>query len=101
MFDLPRGLGQTLMKPLFGLQRGLRKAARWLATLFDKVESLENQPERCPLADEADALGIELRELLFGRSRSRFRILFIIEGTTVQILHIRRAVRDSLKPEDL
>jgi len=76
-------------------------AARWHAALLDKVQTLEDHPERCPEAAEATTLGIDLRELLFGKRRSVYRILFTIEGDTVNVLHIRHAARDWLNPEDL
>jgi plasmid stabilization system protein ParE len=75
--------------------------ARWYAALLSKIDTLETQPQRCVLAEESAELGIELRQLLFGRRRGVYRILFTIEGTTVQILHIRHAARDALSLEDL
>jgi hypothetical protein len=69
--------------------------------LLEKLQTLENMPESCPLAAEAEVLGIELRELLFGKRRGVYRILFTVEGDVAKVLHIRRASRDWLKPEDL
>lgn len=76
-------------------------AARWHAALLDKVQTLEDHPERCPLAVEAEKLGIELRELLFGKRRGVYRILFTVDGDTVLVHHIRHAARDSLMPGEL
>lgn len=75
--------------------------ARWYAALFDKVQTLEDSPQRCPLAAEAENLGIELRELLFGKRRGVYRILFTIHGNVVIVHHIRSASRDWLKPGEL
>jgi plasmid stabilization system protein ParE len=80
-------------------ERSLAAASRWHAALLATVQTLEDGPERCPLAAEAQDLGIELRELLFGKRPSVYRILFTIEGNTVNVLHIRHAGRDWLKPE--
>jgi hypothetical protein len=41
--------------------------------LREKLQTLENHPERCALAAEAAAQGIELREELFGRRRGLYR----------------------------
>jgi plasmid stabilization system protein ParE len=75
-------------------------AQKWHVGMLEKLLTLQDHPERCPLADEATSLGIELRELLFGKRRNTFRILFTIDGNTVNVLHVRRAFRDALKLED-
>lgn len=66
-----------------------------------RMDTLETQPERCRLADEADDVGIELRELLFGRRHGMYRILFEIQGRVVHILRIRHTARDSVSGSDL
>jgi hypothetical protein len=66
-----------------------------------KIDTLEMQPLRCPLALEAAELGIELRELHFGRRRGVYRILFTVQGRTVHVLHIRHSARDAASPADL
>ncbi len=73
----------------------------WYTRLMVVVQTLENHPIRCPLAAEAATLGFELRELLFGKRRSTFRILFRIDGDVVNVLHIRRASRGPVIPADL
>jgi plasmid stabilization system protein ParE len=76
-------------------------AARWRTGLFRIVENLETNPNRYPIADEAVDLGLELRELLYGRRRSVYRILFTIEGETVNVLRIRHAAQDRLSADDI
>jgi plasmid stabilization system protein ParE len=83
------------------LRRSAAAAGRWHAGLLAAVDSLEEQPERCGLAPEAEDLGIELRQLLFGRRRGVYRILFTIAGNVVNVLHIRHATRQPLRPGDL
>jgi hypothetical protein len=46
-------------------------------------------------------LGIELRELLFGKRDGTYRILFVAAGQTVSILHIRHAARAAVAHRDL
>ena len=75
-------------------RQGAASAAyRWHQRLLAAVDTLERQPERCPFAAEAEELGVELRELLFGRRNAVYRILFIVEQHTVYILHIRHSAR--------
>jgi plasmid stabilization system protein ParE len=76
-------------------------AARWQSRIIAAVHSLASDPERCPLADEAADLGIELRERLSGRRRNVHRILFTIDGDTVNVLTVRHAAQDRLTPDDL
>jgi plasmid stabilization system protein ParE len=73
----------------------------WHARLLAALQTLEYQPGRCPLAAEAKAMAFELRELLFGKRRGTFRILFRIDGGVVNVLHIRRACRGPLNAADL
>jgi plasmid stabilization system protein ParE len=76
-------------------------AARWRTGLLGRVATLEQSPDRCPLADEAGDLGLDLRKLLDGRGRIVHRILFPIEGQTVVIHRVRQAAQDRLAPDDV
>lgn len=82
-------------------ERSIQAAANWHARILAKVQQLEENPEQWPLADESSDLGIPLREVLFGKRTGVFRILFTIDGDTVNILRVRRATRDRLKPGDI
>jgi plasmid stabilization system protein ParE len=81
-------------------QRSRAAAARWHAGLTEALRSLEEQPERCGSAPEAEELGIGLRQFLFGKRRGVYRVLFTIEGDTVNVLHIRHAAQRPLQPGD-
>lgn len=76
-------------------------AARWRTGLLRIVENLETDPNRYPAADEADDLGVDLRQLLYGRRRNVYRILFTVEGETVNILRVRHAAQDQLTSDDI
>lgn len=76
-------------------------AGRWFARLMSKIDTLETHPERCGIAIESDELGIEIRQLLFGKRHGVYRILFQLQGATVQILRIRHGAQDRIRPEDL
>jgi plasmid stabilization system protein ParE len=71
-------------------------ASRWLQGLMQAVFSLAELPERCPLAPEAELLGAELRQLLYGKRSGVYRILFRIESgpsPVVRILAVRHGAR--------
>ncbi len=76
-------------------------AARWQAGLVTAVRKLATHPERYQLAHEADEIGIELRQMLYGRKRHVYRILYTIDGQTVNIHSVRHAAQDYLKPDDI
>lgn len=78
----------------------------WFNGLLDAVYSLEQFPNRCPLAPEGREMGIELRNLLYNKTH---RIFFVVvdEGESedvdgvVQVLRIRHYRQAPLTEEDL
>jgi plasmid stabilization system protein ParE len=81
-------------------ERSPDAAARWLDGLERTLDRLRELPTRCPLAPESKALGREVRQLLYGRRRNRYRILFAVRGDKVHVLHVRHGARDFLAPGD-
>jgi plasmid stabilization system protein ParE len=82
-------------------QSAARAGARWFAALWKAIDTLEVTPERCSLAVETEEIGQEIRELLFGRRRVKYRILFQVRSNTVHILRIWHSARDAIRGEDL
>jgi plasmid stabilization system protein ParE len=76
------------------------RANRWYLGLFDAVESLSRNPERCGLAAESEDLGIQLRQLLYGKRSGKYRILFELRGRIVFVHHIRHCARDWWRPRE-
>ena len=74
-------------------------AHRWATGLMEAINSLKIFPARCALAPENAYFPQEIRQLLYGKGRSVYRILFTIKGETVSVLHIRHGARETLKPE--
>ena len=76
------------------------KASRWYEGLLKAINSLSEMPKRCPLARENEHFSLEIRQLIYGRGQSSYRILFtVIEGkelSTVRILHIRHTAQKTL-----
>ena len=73
-------------------------AGRWLAQVHKAILSLKRQPLRCPLASERDRFPEEIRVLVVGKQRSRYRIVFSIRDATVVVLYVRHVARDELRP---
>jgi plasmid stabilization system protein ParE len=81
-------------------QRSSGAGDRWRRGLLAKIKTLEESPDAWPFADEAAELGLELRELPYGRRRYCHRILFTIDGQVVNIVRVRHSARDRLGPDD-
>ncbi len=82
-------------------RRSRAAAARWHERLMEAVRSLEDHPERCDLAPESEWFEGELRQLLHGKRRGVYRILFEIRGDTVHILRVRHSAQALLEPGEL
>lgn len=76
-------------------------AVRWREDLIAKVELLSDDPHRHRLAPESKKFSCDIRQILFRKRRSQFRILFTITGQRVVILSIRHHSRRPLEDGDL
>lgn len=66
---------------------------RWHAGLVAAIGSLAEMPERCGLIPEGAMFDEELRQLLYGPARHRRRVIFVIKGDTVHVVHYRHGSR--------
>jgi plasmid stabilization system protein ParE len=67
-------------------------ATAWYNGCIEAVRSLARFPTRSGLAPEAAVFGLDIRHLLY---RSH-RILFVVRGQRVHVLHVRHASRQTL-----
>ena len=80
-------------------ERSPDAAARWYAGFEKAVARLATMPQRCPIAeDESQQLGITLRQMLYGRRRGVYRILFSIEADTVTLHYVRHSAQGPIAP---
>jgi len=82
-------------------ERSHTAAVRWHGRLMAAVRSLENNPERFGLAPESEWYPGEIRQLLHGKRRGVYRILFEVRGGAVTILRVRHSAQALLAPDDL
>jgi plasmid stabilization system protein ParE len=75
------------------------QARAWFNGLERIILSLDQNPARGVVIRE-DA---NLRQLLYGRRRYVYRIIYAIDepGSVVTVLHIRRGARDALTPGEV
>ncbi len=69
---------------------------RWLEGVQKAIASFSEMPTQCGLAPESKNFHVEVRQLLYGSTHYRYRILFTIEDDTVVVLHIRHGRRNPL-----
>jgi len=67
-----------------------KRAYSWVSEIEQKVANLDTLPEAYPYARENDQYEVELRQLIFGRGRYKYRIIFSIRQNDVVVLDIRR-----------
>jgi plasmid stabilization system protein ParE len=71
-------------------------AAAWFNGLEEAIEELAEHPTRWPFARESREFDEPVRQLLYGKSPHVYRVLFIVSGNVVYILHIRHGARRAL-----
>lgn len=78
-------------------ERAPDAAERWYAGLMAALSSLRRNPRRCARVLTAEFQGAEIRQLVYGRRRGRYRILFIIRGDTVEIVRVLHGARVAVR----
>ena len=74
------------------------QAQAWFNGLEQAVLNLDEHPARgAPTPEDGN-----LRQLLYGRKRHRYRIIYAIDeaNRVVTVLHIRHGARDAFMPDD-
>ena len=81
-------------------ERNLPAAEKWRASLLAAIDELEKNPLRFPLAAESDCYPGELRQMLIGKRRGTYRVLFEVYGKRVYIVRVRHSAQDLLKADE-
>ena len=74
-------------------ERNPGAAIKWFNGLEKAVQTLEDFPQRCPLAEESKVFDVEIRQLVYGKRIGAYRILFTIQEDAVHVLHVRHGRR--------
>ena len=77
-----------------------RNARNWLDGIYKAIMSLEQMPLRCSVAFENNFFEQEIRQLLYGKSKNTYRILFTVIDMTVHILYVRHSAQQPLSPDN-
>mgnify|MGYP003860545463 FL=1 len=76
-------------------------ADRWFRGLMNTVATLQEKPRRCSLAVEHEIFPEEVHQLLYGKSKNIYRVLFAIRDATVYVLYVRHSAQAPLTVDDL
>ncbi|WP_016951947.1 type II toxin-antitoxin system RelE/ParE family toxin [Anabaena sp. PCC 7108] len=75
------------------------KARVWIEGLYKSILSLEKIPYRCSLSFENEFFEQELRQLIYGKGKTAYRIIFTIVDDNVQIIFVRHAAQKPMIDE--
>ncbi|ACR14444.1 plasmid stabilization system [Teredinibacter turnerae T7901] len=71
-------------------QESPQNAVSWYLRIIEAIEKLDELAERCPTAPEDLDIQKGIRHLVIGD----YRVLYVIEGETVSVLHVRHGRHD-------
>ena len=78
------------------------QAITWFEAVEKQIYSLDQMPERHPLAVENPRFSIDIREKLVGLgSRPGYRAIYTITESEVRVFRVLRAAQDELQPDDV
>ena len=81
--------------------RSSQQADRWYVGFVKEMLTLEENPERCPLAPENDLFPYEVRQLHYGLGgKPTHRALYAVRPDNVVILRVRHLAQKPLTDED-
>lgn len=88
---------------LWVVQRAPQQGAAWFNGLERAVLSLDQHPERCPVAPESIDPDRPVRVLSYGRRPRVYRIFFTVghSAKVVRVVHVRRGARQRPAADEL
>jgi plasmid stabilization system protein ParE len=89
MFILPKVLNRIFL--IFGVISVMiaNKAKKFVVRIETEIAKLKKYPQRCPVINEAEFLGIEYRHLVI----RNYRIIFKIDNENVYIMRVLHGSR--------
>jgi plasmid stabilization system protein ParE len=82
-------------------ERNPEFADRWFRSLMNAIATLQEKPLRCALSIEHEVFSEEVRQLLHGKAKNIYRVLFTIRESTVYVLYVRHSSQTPLTSDDL
>ena len=87
-------------------QGSFEQAEEWFNGIFAALRTLEDMPNRCPVADESEELEQAVHLLLYGKRNRKYRVYYSIEQRTpstgkARVFHVRHWARKRLSSDRL
>jgi plasmid stabilization system protein ParE len=82
-------------------ERNPEFADLWFRGLMNTIATLQEKPQRCALAVEHEIFPEEVRQLLYGKAKNTYRVLFTIRDETVYALYVRHSAQAPLTLDDI
>jgi plasmid stabilization system protein ParE len=82
-------------------ERNPEFADSWFRGLMNAIATLQEKPQRCALAVEHEVFSEEVRQLLYGKPKNIYRVLFTIRDNTVYALYVRHSAQAPLTLNDI
>jgi len=88
---------------LWVVERAPQQGVAWFNGLERAVLSLDQHPERCPVAPESIDPDHPVRVLSYGRKPHIYRVFFTIDHHVkiVRVVHVRRGARQQPSADEL
>lgn len=88
---------------LWVVERAPHQGTAWFNGLEQAILSLDQHPERCPIAPESFDPDHPVRVLHYGRSPHVYRVFFTVDddAKAVRVLHVRHGARRQLELKEL
>ncbi|TAF03800.1 MAG: type II toxin-antitoxin system RelE/ParE family toxin [Nostocales cyanobacterium] len=82
-------------------ERNPEFADTWFRGLMNAIATLQDKPQRCALAVEHEIFPEEVRQLLYGKSKNIYRVMFTIRENMVSVLYVRHAAQAPMTVDNL
>ena len=88
---------------LWVVEQAPHRGAAWFNGLERAILTLDERPDRCPVAPESLDPGRPVRVLLYGRRPNVYRIFFAVDHAerAVHVLHVRHGARKGPSTDEL
>ncbi len=82
-------------------ERNPEFADLWFRGLMNAIATLQEKPQRCVFAIEHEIFRTEVRQLLYGKFKNTYRVLFTIRSTIVHVLYVRHSAQAPMTVDNL
>ncbi len=71
-------------------------ADQWFRGLMNLIATLQDKPRRCALIKKNHFTSEEIRQILYGKSRNKYRVIFAVREDIVHIVYVRHSAQSSI-----